>query len=321
MKQMSRQMLLRYAREAALLALEQYGIQEVEHLRFIRLSENMTYRVETARRERYLLRLNRNERLGTAEIESELVWLEFLAAAGITAPTGMRNRSGAYVTAVEMRGHGEQLCTLMTWVEGRSREDVGDQAVLACGELMGRLHRHAREFLPGPDFVRPVWGARAFREDFAALEPHYLNFMSEAEYVTFAKTADRISRQLELLQRDRESYGMIHGDLHPGNIVFLKGEPRPIDFGRCGFGYYLYDVAEALLGLASPQKKLFLEGYRSSCPLPEDCPPALEGFFLMACIENVCFHASVPEEREHLRRQTPYIVKWMERYLRGEPFL
>lgn len=318
---MSRKTLLHHCRRTAFQALSQYTIEEVKTVRLIRMSENITYRVETEQGERYLLRLNRNHRLDQAMIESELVWLESLNNAGIVAPRGLRNRSGEYVTEVEMRGHGIQHCTLMRWVEGQTKDEVSDKAVFACGALMARLHIHAQQFIPAADFVRPVWGADTLREDYATLGLHNSNFMSKAEYDMFGAVVDQVCAQMVLLQGDQENYGVIHSDLHMGNVVFDRGEPRPIDFGRCGYGYYLYDIAEALLGLIPSQKKIFLEGYQSVRKLPTGYRRMLEGFFLMACIENTCFLAEVPEEKEHLMRQTPFIVKRMEQYLRGEAFL
>ncbi|MFA4133068.1 MULTISPECIES: phosphotransferase [unclassified Brevibacillus] len=67
--------------------------------------------------------------------------------------------------------------------------------------------------------------------------------------VLYQLAADKILTGLSKLDKNSSNYGIIHGDLHQGNIVFHNGDPRPIDFGRCGFGYYLYDIAHTILGL------------------------------------------------------------------------
>ena len=36
-----------------------------------------------------------------------------------------------------------------------------------------------------------------------------------------------------------QNWGLIHADLHEGNYLFHNEQIRPIDFYRCGFGYYL----------------------------------------------------------------------------------
>ncbi|WP_308460917.1 phosphotransferase [Brevibacillus formosus] len=67
-----------------------------------------------------------------------------------------------------------------------------------------------------------------------------LNQLSDA--CTFVIESGRDGNYLLRIHanKNRNHYGIIHGDLHQGNIVFHNGDPRPIDFGRCGFGYYLY---------------------------------------------------------------------------------
>ncbi|EPY05268.1 aminoglycoside phosphotransferase [Paenibacillus alvei TS-15] len=69
------------------------------------------------------------------------------------------------------------------------------------------------------------------------------------------------------MERNANTYGLIHGDLHTGNVVYNGEEPRPIDFGRCGYGYYLYDMAGALLGLGVKQREQFITGYESNFSL------------------------------------------------------
>ncbi|MED1958767.1 phosphotransferase [Brevibacillus formosus] len=70
--------------------------------------------------------------------------------------------------------------------------------------------------------------------------------------------------------KNRNHYGIIHGDLYQGNIIFHNGDPRSIDFGRCGFGYYLYDIAHTILGLYPSQRELVIKGYESLRKLEGD---------------------------------------------------
>lgn len=109
--------------------------------------------------------------------------------------------------------------------------------------------------------------------------------------------------------------------MHWENIVHNNGEPRAIDFGRCGFGFYLYDIAQSLLGQLPQGRKAFVNGYASQRPLPDDYEDVLQTFFIMAVIENVSFHSDNPEELEHLKSMKNYLMKVTNRYLKGESFL
>jgi Ser/Thr protein kinase RdoA (MazF antagonist) len=70
------------------------------------------------------------------------------------------------------------------------------------------------------------------------------------------------------MPEERSSFGMIHADFHPGNLLFHRGAVRTLDFDFCGWGYYLYDIAvmlSVLVGQHSEYEVLragFVEGYR-----------------------------------------------------------
>ena len=68
-------------------------------------------------------------------------------------------------------------------------------------------------------------------------------------------------------------FGLIHADLHLGNVLFWRGEVRVIDFDDCGFGYWLYDIAVALWELRyrtdyEDFRSALIEGYTQHRPLP-----------------------------------------------------
>ncbi|MBO9610117.1 MAG: phosphotransferase [Paenibacillaceae bacterium] len=72
---------------------------------------------------------------------------------------------------------------------------------------------------------------------------------------------------------------MIHADLHIGNVVFRDNEPYPIDFGRCGFGYYLYDIAQSIMGLYPSQRTSFIVGYKGNRHMEDDFMPVAGATF------------------------------------------
>lgn len=64
--------LLARARKVALSAIQRYDL-EWEHIQFIRLSDSITYKIETSTANNYLLRIH-SDRLSKEEIRSELIW-------------------------------------------------------------------------------------------------------------------------------------------------------------------------------------------------------------------------------------------------------
>ena len=42
------------------------------------------------------------------------------------------------------------------------------------------------------------------------------------------------------------------------NVVFRGEDAFPIDFGRCGYGYYADDIAGVMVGLGWQNRKIFM---------------------------------------------------------------
>lgn len=186
---------------------------------------------------------------------------------------------------------------------------------------MGRLHEVAAGFVPPPDFVRPQWGADSFRREMARLERYYSCFLSDEAWKSYQAAFEKIVTELAEMHRNDHNYGLIHADLHSGNIVFNEGRPHPIDFGRCGYGYYLYDMAGALLELHPRQRRTFIQGYESIRKLETDYVRHLQCFFIMFMIENYCHHAPDPRETSNLLDEQPYAQAYIRDYLKDVPFL
>jgi Ser/Thr protein kinase RdoA (MazF antagonist) len=316
----NRSAILKLSRKAAILALQQYEL-EWKKLVFIGLSEHVTYKVVTGSGIRFLLRVHDSESIN--EIASELKWLDALQESGkLHVPAGLANRSGSCVTEVVAAKDFRRSVTVMRWVKGRhAGEHFSVKCLEKIGRLLSRLHQASSSFIPPQNFERPVRGEQSFVNCMQRLEQHCAGFLTVEEFTIYQKVAAKIGAHLERLQKEEHGYGMIHADLHTGNLVFHGGEPYPIDFGRCGFGYYLYDIAQTLVGLYPPQRKIVVESYASARELSSGFEPVLETFFIMACIENISFHASNPLETDNLVRQQPYLLKLLRCYLEGTPFL
>ncbi|HEY9734827.1 MAG TPA: phosphotransferase [Trichocoleus sp.] len=124
------------------------------------------------------------------------------------------------------------------------------------------------------------------------------------------------------LRQTDGTWGLIHADLHQGNYVLHGEEVRPIDFSRCGFGFYLYDIGQALGDLEPPLRSHFFKGYTRIRSLPQEYVDIVEAFFVGATVENFAFLSANLQEHEWLARAVPYVVKnHLHQYLRGKTFL
>ncbi|UOK61568.1 phosphotransferase [Paenibacillus sp. OVF10] len=318
-----RRALLIRARKVALSAIRKYDL-EWDKIQFIQLSgDTITYKIETSTDNNYLLRIH-SDRLSREEVRSELLLLQALnKSKDLKVPEGMANYDGIYVLEIETEtGYRRPYITMMRWIEGeKAAGEFTDSQAYNMGVLMSRLHEAAKDFNPPSDFVRPTWGVESFKREMAKLERYYERFLSEEGWKLYQDAAEKIVSQLTTMHPSEHNYGLIHADLHTGNMVFEDNQPYPIDFGRCGYGYYLYDMAGTILELWPKHRWMLIQGYESIRKLETDYIRDLECFFVMFMIENSCHHSSDPRETTSLIDEQKYAQAYIREYLNGNPFL
>jgi len=309
-----------HIKRLALSALQNYDLDWTQ-IRFNQLSDTATFVIETSNDGTFLLRIH--SEMKKEALDSELALLEALNDRLDTpVPLGVRDRNGSRsVTIDQGTGHYAHV-SLTRWVEGEHKSGgLSEDEIYKEGVLLAKLHSEAHNFELSSEFERPVWDQESFKQATTRLAEHYNRFLTDAEYKMYQSAIEKVSCWLNTILKNEQNYGLIHGDLHQGNIVFHEGNPRPIDFGRCGFGYFLYDVAHTILGLYPLQRELVIKGYQSIRTLEEDWLPALESFMVMVMIENYCHHAPDPRETEGLKEEQPYAQAILRNYLNGTPFL
>lgn len=317
----------------AKIALRHYGLVDPA-AEFLRLNENLTFRVEAASgRERFLLRLHRSAPSNflvqsPASLESELLWLEALARdtdIGVQRP--VRNRKGQLVTTIAPIGETTPLlCSMLTWIEGEPfQQDRPDAPLLAgrLGQLIARLHDHASHWSMPSGFMRVTFGTDFLHRTVTLLKLGVeLGLFSPNDLATLDEAADRIRSEISLLPHDKQTWGLIHADLQGGNLLVHNDDIRPIDFSLCGFGYFLFDLGISLSCVQPPLRTPLLEGYRGHRPLPQDHMRLIEAFALFGMLNCYAFLLPNPDCHDWLRQGVPAAAsKECQAFLRGEPFL
>ncbi|NKB70214.1 MAG: phosphotransferase [Candidatus Latescibacteria bacterium] len=283
-------MLAEYRRRATA-GLKLYGLQEAR-TEFLSDSDNIVFRVDTGT-ERFALRLQKPGRLDQGQILVELEWLRRLRQdQGLEVPEPVAGRDGRLLQEVHLAGEEVYPCALFRWVEGECRElALEANEVAQVGALIARLHEHAalftrhlrpnrRSYVGDPEswIDRPGTGAEAAYDG--------------AELALLADVARWVCRQIPALDKGAESFGLIHSDLHPWNLLVHNGQVRAIDFYDCGWGYHLHDMAIFLVNLNICDRpdfpalqSLFLKAYAQVRPLPPDTGKHLDVFVARATLQ------------------------------------
>lgn len=242
--------------DLARLVEREYALPAPVRVRLLRRGFNDTYLITAADGERRVLRVYIRDKywIGSdSDLHFELDLLEHLASAGLGVARPYQRADGTRLgrlTAPE----GERCFTLLTYADGVASYDreLSASDWERLGAHVARMHEEMDRFETAHD---------RYHLDERILVERLLT--SLAAYAESAKAVDdlaelgRIGEQLTAaIRRLREipgAYGVIHADLHRGNInVDEDGRFVLYDFDHCGYGLRAYDLASLYRGVDAP---------------------------------------------------------------------
>jgi Ser/Thr protein kinase RdoA (MazF antagonist) len=282
-------------RRLAAAALADYDLPEVRLAPLVHRF-NTTFQVTDAGGNRYALRITRPGKSSVAEVQSELAWLVALHRdTDLVVPDPVPTRAGALLTVAGAPGVPEpRICALFRWVPGRFvRARLQPRHLEQVGRLMARLQNHAQGFQPPPGFTRPrIDDISATR---AAVVPLVAGVRPPGDVALVEAALDRVAATLDRLGHGRDTYGLIHSDLHQSNFLFHHGQIHLLDFDDCGYAPFLYDLAVATFEVEEyphfpALRAALLAGYGARRPLPPDPESVLTTLGHLRRIQNLVWN-------------------------------
>ncbi|MBX3002117.1 MAG: phosphotransferase [Caldilineaceae bacterium] len=215
-------------------ALELYDLGNAQ-VELLRAYENLTYRVDADRH--YALRICAAT-VDPGHLQAEVNWLTAIRAqTNLLTPKPILNREGTLISPVQ-----DRLCVLFEWLDGQPvSKEMSPSVAHEIGVMMAKLHRQAAHYQPagfagtwydydcffGPDSWWSTQAPARLADDYARMEP----------------AIEKIKALLQRVGTSAQYFGMIHSDIHFGNVLRTPDGFAIIDFGDCGMGHYLLDVA------------------------------------------------------------------------------
>ena len=277
-------------------------------------SENIVYRLTDTHGGNYALRIHRPGYHTFAELVSEHEWTNALIEAGFPLPNAIPTTDGELYVPANVDG-GVRFAGLVEWLDGSSLQamtakDENRELLYAsleqAGELMAKLHHHSRQWQPSESFRRHKFDIDGFFGD-APFWGRYWDssFVDEAQRQLLLKSQKQLTQTLGKLGNTPGVFGMIHADLHHGNL-FLSTDKQSknrmylIDFDDAGFGWYLYDIAVALYEYQgredfSQLSAALLQGYEKVKTLPKDHQALIPMFLLIRSLALIGWMTARPE--------------------------
>lgn len=174
------------------------------------------------------------KRVARGDLPFFLGLMEHLASAGLTCPLPVRDRTGEMLRELEGRP-----AAIITFLEGVWIRRPRPQHCQAVGEALARMH------LCGEGFGRKRPNALSVD----AWRPLYESFGEDADMISIGLAGD-IRRELDALESAWPGdlpRGIIHADLFPDNVLFLRDEISGfIDFYFACNDMLVYDLAICL---------------------------------------------------------------------------
>jgi len=208
-----------------------YNIEDLEDLRGF---ENFVYGY-TLNNKQYVIRfvhsLHRSYDMVLAEIE----FIYYLDKHGASVSKLIPSKFERLVERIPLSDDNYFSVMVFTRAPGTfvKEEELTDEFFYKLGKEIGKLHSLSKTF--NPSKRRLHWHQERYIED-------NIQFLPEDDDIVISK-ARNIRSKIQSIPTNRDNYGLIHTDLHFGNMYYDKGNLTFFDWDDSSYKYFVSDIA------------------------------------------------------------------------------
>ncbi len=197
----------------------------------------------------FILRVSFRPDRAKEDILAEIDFVNYLAEHGVRVSKPVRSRNGLFLETVESSGIPFHVTSFIKG-QGMRVPDNGyryrsdapiEEYFQNWGQVLGQMHVLTKSYLPPANCGKRLdW--------FALHKPKVTTetIVPDKHYVV----RDKILAHLEIIKelpKDRESYGLIHGDFNDGNFTvdYSNGDITVFDFDDACYFWFAYELASA----------------------------------------------------------------------------
>jgi Ser/Thr protein kinase RdoA (MazF antagonist) len=198
----------------------------------------------------YVLKItpkSRNDPTETKRLEEKIAFIDFLAENGVRVSRPILSPNGCWVETVQT-DQTIYLVNTLTKAEGKHLDlyqlrGSGSTFFQSWGQVTGQMHRLAKSY--------KSWQKESTDESSSSLiddwQTEHQFFTNWCPYDDVGAKWIELCHQIKTLPINRASFGLIHNDLHPWNmLVTPQGEITVIDFDVCTYHFFIKDIAIAM---------------------------------------------------------------------------
>ena len=210
-----------------------YGIS-FKQIKYIGGFENFVYEYEKADK-LFILRLVHSSHRSFELVSAEIEFIDYLSKGGANVSNVVPTLSGEVLVKVPCEN--EEYFTVSTFTRAPGtyvkREQVTPEFNIEFGKAVGKLHALTKNY--NPVHKREQW----FEEDFLDIGKRNL----PEEYRYMIGVAEELIAKLKKLPTDIDSYGLIHTDLHFGNLYYDGDVITFFDWDDSSYKHFISDIA------------------------------------------------------------------------------
>lgn len=303
----------------------------VEELSFIGGFQNFIYQY-IKDGEAFILRITHSSHRSQDLVEGELDWVLYLYARGMPVSRPVFSAEGKLTERVDL---GESYFVISSFEKASGKrlsypEYLGDEELFErLGEITGRMHSLSKGYTQRDKKIkRHEWIDNYYIKNIDRFIPK--------DQQGIHKSSRELIEKIKGLNKEKSSYGLIHGDINLGNFFIDDDKITVFDFDECQYSWFIEDIAIQLFytvyvilddtieereELAQKFMDRFMKGYRRENTVPDHWLKQLPIFLrLREIIVHVGMHRSW-DLSDLNQWQRDYIQQSRDRIERGIPLV
>jgi Ser/Thr protein kinase RdoA (MazF antagonist) len=215
-------------------ALALYGLEKRD-LEDLEGYENFVYGYGENGKE-YVLRLVHSDHRTYEEVLAEIEYIDYLAHHGASVSQVILSQDGDIVTKIKIDAASYFSVCVFTKGKGKQiKEEIEDPAYWQrLGKEVGRMHALTKDY--HPTHRRKEWD-----EDMLYT---LADKVLVGKYEKIKEELEGLKKTINELAKTKDNYGLIHTDLHRGNMVLDQGKNFTFfDFDDSSYKHFIADIA------------------------------------------------------------------------------
>lgn len=196
--------------------------------------ENFIYEFKKDGNE-YVLRFVHSTHRTFQQVFAELEFIEYLSSCGARVSTMIHTLDDELLFKIDTENGEYFIVSAFTKAPGTyvNRKEMSDEFIEQFGKAVGQLHKYTKSYQP--KHKRGHW----FEDDYIDLGKKHV---PENKQIVVKKAIDHVAK-LRKYETDIDSYGLIHTDLHFGNMYYDGTTLTFFDWDDASYKHFISDIA------------------------------------------------------------------------------